>query len=142
VQSRDISLDGRLFELADSTVHCDRKNTRSFPLPHKLSHKTFTLDHLLTVCEGLSKRALAQIINLDVLGHMGMGWPDLTLQKDTALMFVEVKQSQDKFTHRQAYWIRNYAIPLGLDFTVLHVTPSIKVGLRRRVNKEQSELTT
>jgi hypothetical protein len=55
----------------------------------------------------LSKRALAQIINLDVLGHMGMGWPDLTLQKDTALMFVEVKQSQDKFTHRQAYWIRN-----------------------------------
>ncbi|MFI4939126.1 MAG: hypothetical protein ACHP7O_02080 [Burkholderiales bacterium] len=109
---------------------------RSFPVPRKLSPETFTLDQLLAVCGGLAKPDLISIINLHVMGYMGMGWPDLTLQKDTALNFVEVKQSQDKFTHRQAYWIRNYAIPLGLDFTVLHVTPSIKVGLRTRIDNK------
>jgi hypothetical protein len=101
---------------------------QSFPLPRKVNRNNFSLDDFLSVCEGLTKPFLSSIATLNVMGYGGAGWPDLTLQKDAELKFVEVKQSQDKFTDRQAYWIRNFAIPLGLDFKVLHVAPSIKVG--------------
>jgi hypothetical protein len=102
----------------------------AFGLPRKVTPNNLSLDDFLAVCQGLTHSLLTSITNLKVMGYTGMGWPDLTLQKDAKLKFVEVKQSQDKFTHRQAYWIRNFAIPLSLDFKVLHVAPSIKVGLK------------
>jgi hypothetical protein len=108
------------------------RDPRDFPLARKVNPVTFPLDHFLSVCEGLTQPVLSSMVDLVVLGYLGMGWPDLTLQKHGELAFVEVKQGQDKFTHRQAYWIRNFAVPLALDFTTLHVMPSIKVGLRAR----------
>jgi hypothetical protein len=105
---------------------------REFPLRRQLNVKTFPKDHFHAVCEGLTDDRLISIAELNLMGYGGGGWPDLTLQKDGVLKFVEVKQGGDKFTHRQAYWIRNFAIPLKLDFKVLHVVPSIKVGLRAR----------
>ena len=111
------------------------KHHRSFGLPRKVNPDNLPLDDFLAVCEGLSKPFFASFVNLQILGYGGMGWPDLTLQRDAKLKFVEVKQSQDKFTRGQAYWIRNFALPLGLDFKVLHVAPSLKVGLKTRTVK-------
>jgi hypothetical protein len=56
-----------------------------------------------------------------MLGFGGLGWPDLTLFKGQQMKFVEIKQAKDRFTHRQAYWVRNIAKPLNLDLVVLHV---------------------
>lgn len=106
---------------------------RNYPLPRKANAEMFPLRDFLAVCAALTPANLASMVKLDVLGYRGAGWPDLTLQKQSHLRFVEVKQGTDKFTHRQAYWIRNYAIPLALDFQVLHVEPSMKIGLRKRV---------
>lgn len=111
-----------------------RLHYQSFPMRH-LSPEKFLREHFQAVCEGLSQPVLNNITTLMVMGYLGAGWPDLTLQREKALNFVEVKQGADKFTHRQAYWIRNFAVPLALDFTVLHVTPTIKVGLRSRKSK-------
>lgn len=77
-----------------------------------------------TACE-ISTRfattAIQSICHRVMLGFGGRGWPDLTLYREGELRFVEVKQKRDKFTHRQPYWVRNFALPLGLNVEVLHV---------------------
>jgi len=104
---------------------------KSFTIARNVTPEKFSIESFFAVCDGLTSSVLSRITHLMVMGYLGAGWPDLTLQRNKELSFVEVKQGSDKFTHRQAYWIRNFAVPLGLDFTVLHVTPSLKVGLRR-----------
>jgi hypothetical protein len=65
---------------------------------------------------------MAKICERAMLGYFeGRGWPDITLFRGNDLKLVEIKKGNDKFTHRQAYWIRNYALPLNLDFQVMHV---------------------
>jgi len=51
----------------------------------------------------------------------GMGWPDLTLLRDQAIHFVEVKLGKDTFTDRQKDWAAKISLPLSLRPTLLHV---------------------
>lgn len=59
-------------------------------------------------------------LNFRLGASVGRGWPDLTLKKDGALRFVEVK-SGDRLRGSQAEWVRDVARPLGLSVSVLQV---------------------
>ncbi|EJM38389.1 VRR-NUC domain-containing protein [Pseudomonas sp. GM33] len=102
------------------------KNVKKFPLPRNVTPDVLDIVHLESVWSGISNEIFKRILLRQILGFNGLGWPDLTLQKNGNLKFVEVKQADDKFTHRQAYWLRNFARPLGLNMSVLHVTHSLK----------------
>jgi hypothetical protein len=82
---------------------------------------TLTPDHVLEGWRALGPVGVKQVCERWMLGFGGMGWPDLTLHRQGELRLVEVKKKGDKFTHRQTYWIRNIASPLGWPVEVLHV---------------------
>lgn len=46
---------------------------REFPLSGQLNAKTFTKDHFLAVCEGLTHDRLISIVELNVMGYGGAG---------------------------------------------------------------------
>ncbi len=50
------------------------------------------------------------------------GWPDITMWRDGQLRFVEVKAPGDSLGKSQKVIAQMFAIPLGLDFTLLDVT--------------------
>lgn len=54
------------------------------------------------------------------------GWPDLTLWKNGDSKLVEVKRN-DTLHRNQAYWIRNFGKPLGLDVSVLRFREHARV---------------
>jgi len=84
--------------------------------------KEGTIESMKTAWTGLGATFFARLVVHSLKHTRGVlsGWPDLTLWKDTAVRFVEVKQ-KDKLHRNQAYWIRNIARPLGLDVSVLRV---------------------
>lgn len=80
-----------------------------------------TLDHVLGCWRALKAHEIRQYCELHMLGFHGMGWPDLTLHRNSEMLFVEVKQKNDKFTHRQPYWFRNFARPMGWNVKVQQI---------------------
>ncbi|MEQ1545540.1 VRR-NUC domain-containing protein, partial [Methyloglobulus sp.] len=80
------------------------------------------------VWNGLGKdffqKLILQIVSRCIPNNLGCsalsGWPDLTLWKNNQIKFVEVK-CKDKLHRNQAYWLRNYSLPLMLDTSLLRI---------------------
>jgi hypothetical protein len=53
------------------------------------------------------------------------GWPDLTLWRESELLFVEVKAPGDRLHDSQRTIAKDIAGPLGLDFLLLEVRPGV-----------------
>lgn len=106
------------------------KFPHKFPAQRGLTPSSYKESHLLNVWNGLPDGLFKKFVEQSLLGYLGAGWPDLTLSKIKQSKFVEIKQTSDKLTHRQTYWIRNFARPLGLDASVLHITHSLKKQLK------------
>jgi hypothetical protein len=53
------------------------------------------------------------------------GWPDITMWKDGQLRFVEVKAPGDSLGKSQKTIAQHFALPLGLDFTMIDVLTTI-----------------
>lgn len=102
------------------------KSPRKFPTPRGLAPDNFSLSDLIAVWQGLTPKLIKGLVELELFGFGGLGWPDLTMSKEGRMQFTEVKQTSDKLTHRQGYWARNIAKPLILDPSVLHITHALK----------------
>jgi hypothetical protein len=108
------------FRLLSRSERLEGKRQKPFiSLPQGSS--TLTPDHVLQGWRALGPVGARRACERWMLGFGGMGWPDLTLHRQGELRLVEVKKKGDKFTHRQPYWIRNIAMPLGWSVEVLHV---------------------
>ncbi|MGH7801214.1 MAG: hypothetical protein ACREOW_11420 [Thermodesulfobacteriota bacterium] len=83
--------------------------------------KSVSLDQLLDIWHSFGQDEIHRICARAMLGFYTAWWPDLTLHRDGKIRFVEVKKGSDKFTHRQSYWVRNFALPLDWDVVVLNV---------------------
>lgn len=80
-----------------------------------------TLAHVLSCWQVLGAQGVHRFCERQMLGFNGMGWPDLTLHRNKEMRFVEIKKDKDKFTHRQPYWFRNFARPMGWEVKVLNI---------------------
>ncbi len=85
---------------------------------------TLTMKHVTNGWQALGPSRSIQVCERKMLGFGTGGWPDITMYRDGITRFVEVKKAGDKFTPRQADWVRNIARPLGWEVEFLHV----KVG--------------
>lgn len=65
--------------------------------------------------------AVRRLLFARLMNYPGMGWPDLTLLRERAIHFVEVKLGKDSLTDRQKDWALKIAQPLSLRPTLLHV---------------------
>lgn len=80
-----------------------------------------TSDHIVEGWRAIGPDRFARACERWMNGYGGAGWPDLTIHKNGVMRLVEVKGGSDKFTQRQADFIRNIARPLGWPVEVLHV---------------------
>lgn len=82
-------------------------------------------EFLLQLGKVLGSELLAKIAQIFVTQPYDFraGWPDLTLLKDSAVRFVEVKTT-DLLRTEQIRIIENFSKPLGLDFAIAHLVAS------------------
>lgn len=80
-----------------------------------------TTPQVVKCWQALGEQDVYRFCERQMLGFNGKGWPDLTLHRNKELRFVEVKKDNDKFTHRQPYWFRNFARPMGWAVKVLNI---------------------
>jgi hypothetical protein len=86
------------------------------------SHRSRGLDpvaSMVAAWEGLGTDFFKRIVSHSTRFGLS-GWPDLTLWGNGVVKLVEVKHN-DKLHRNQAYWVRNYVKPLGLDVTILRL---------------------
>ena len=106
--------------LLDEWYQCALKTPHKAVIP-KGAAAGLTLSQVLACWKALGAEEVRRFCELQMLGFNGMGWPDLTLHRGCKVQFVEVKKAGDKFTHRQPYWFRNFARPMGWDVKVLNL---------------------
>lgn len=80
-------------------------------------------DHVLGLFEALGAERLAEVATVFATAPYDLrsGWPDLTLWKEGAVRFVEVKAPSDSFHATQARLISKLLKPLGLDVALAEV---------------------
>ena len=85
-------------------------------------------EHIVEGWKALGIERTVQACERKMLGFGTVGWPDITMHRDGETRIVEVKKGGDKFTPRQADFMRNVARPLGWKIEFLHVKIAIKAS--------------
>lgn len=82
-------------------------------------------EHVLGLFDALGNDRLAEIASIFATAPYDLrsGWPDLTLWKDKAVRFVEVKAPSDSFHATQARLISTLLKPLGFDVGLAEIRP-------------------
>lgn len=111
-------------EIASATHHRVSSNLRSF-LGHNAELGLYPpMDHpaMLALWDALGGQKLAEIASIFVQDPYGFraGWPDLTITRDSTVLFVEIKTT-DKLHKSQVRTIYELIKPADLDVRVLRV---------------------
>lgn len=85
-------------------------------------------DHIVEGWKALGLERTVQACEREMLGFGTVGWPDITMHRNGETRIVEVKKGSDKFTPRQADFMRSIARPLGWKIEFLHVRTGKKAS--------------
>lgn len=114
----------RLLSSADRKAGVRQKPFLTLPQ----GSSTLTDEHIVEGWKALGVERTVQACERMMLGFGTGGWPDITMHRDGKTRIVEVKKGGDKFTPRQADFMRNVARPLGWKIEFLHVKTGKKAS--------------
>lgn len=96
------------------------------------AHREADVDRARRIVAALEPTCIVSILRYLVSDYWGhyLGWPDLLLQRDDEVLFVEVKSSSDRLSGDQKRWIADNHEHLKLPFRLvkLHRKPSGRQG--------------